>query len=1283
MVVLRSGFQTSHCGEERCACGDQTNTRPTAVGALSDVSADGLEVSPPPSSPEHPISRVPATPTPPSPPSPWQIVPCTLEGPSAASQALPPPAPLLSSFASANRFEILSAAPDRTPNDGLAITGPRRPSLRRREGGRREALLNPLTEGRGSCAVANCPLPRGQDGHGFTPIGLARHTTRLHRPTNRSRSTHDRVLARRHPTSNRRPRVTPQPEPTDADWAWADSQGTAFLLAGARARRIVPARLKGIFIEAAEVVLQRAATGHRGAWWLLLALPRLALPVCPPGVDKKAEEWNVSTLLRLFRDGHWQRLFDLTLAREEEARRLQPLSLARPNSTKAVHDRAASLMAVGEYSRAQARLMNASPATSVDIEALRALHPSTGALSPSERSTLFTARDAMLDEFAHAPRDLPDGEELQPGLQPFKVSAPTLQRALGSAGRLVGGGPSGWVYEHLKVIAGSERAFHLLLGVINTIAQGSLPSDIAETMSASLLLPIPKEDGSIRPIAMGDIFSRLAMRCACFQLGESMEKSLAPHQYGVSCKLGAELMVHTIEATLHQNPSFVMAGFDISNAFNCVNRFAMLRLLSEQPGALRTLFPMVLQLYGTPAPLIVRGTDHSDLLSSSGTRQGCPLSSYLFALAIQPVLKELHVEFDTVMPLAFADDIRLIGPAEAVQAASRALLDKLGRLNLQCNTSKCWLLNGGGRWRTVEDETGRSRTDVDGSGQVPPDTPPPAPSAKTLGAFFGPNAESLLLNSLHKPKALAAKLRALKDFAHAGHQSRALQLLLVCAAPSVNYALRINRPSMTRAMAIEADQLLSEALSSICGLEGAELLEEDATATSSPRASPFVANSVLHLPQRLGGVGLTSAVTLWESAYAASWASSAPLIMKRWPGLTDGITSIPGTDSSGAEKSFVGELAEQLTYCSTNLGQDLSASFDAPETPTETAPPDDTPSLPQATVQKRLASAVTTKLVCALKNKIEVHTDAHPADLGPKIWYGSLVGTARSAFLHCVPTRGHRPLSGDELQFAMRRLLRLPLRQLDNLRRCSCGTPLDPFGDHADACPDQRGERSRKHDFVNEHCVYNVARSAGLHASIEQGQLIPGTQYRPADTCIRYGHGLGDGLIACYDVVQTGNTAPSNETIAARYPGAMLDEAFNRKVRALARRSAHSNLISVPLPFDSQGALHETWVGTYENWAHRYTSFGPNATLPDQAKARLRGAFVRRALAATSLYVQRSQFLLVQRMCRLASARVHGTPRAARLVDVEDLGCSHAAYPACERGLRVQHNVEVLPPRTP
>ncbi len=73
------------------------------------------------------------------------------------------------------------------------------------------------------------------------------------------------------------------------------------------------------FKEALETVLARCAENDIGAWWLLVATPRLCLPVCPEGADS-----FISTLCRMFQSGEWKTLLEFAVWREEVARKLKP-----------------------------------------------------------------------------------------------------------------------------------------------------------------------------------------------------------------------------------------------------------------------------------------------------------------------------------------------------------------------------------------------------------------------------------------------------------------------------------------------------------------------------------------------------------------------------------------------------------------------------------------------------------------------------------------------------------------------------------------------------------------------------------------------------------------------------------------------------------------------------------------------------------------------------------------------------------------------------------------------
>ena len=60
------------------------------------------------------------------------------------------------------------------------------------------------------------------------------------------------------------------------------------------------------------------------------------------------------------------------------------------------------------------------------------------------------------------------------------------------------------------------------------------------------------------------------------------------------------------------------------------------------------------------------------ILNSVGSRQGCALGSYLFAIALHPILQTVAAEFPTVLVSAYCDDAHFTGPpADAVAAFRR------------------------------------------------------------------------------------------------------------------------------------------------------------------------------------------------------------------------------------------------------------------------------------------------------------------------------------------------------------------------------------------------------------------------------------------------------------------------------------------------------------------------------------------------------------------------------------------------------------------------------------
>jgi hypothetical protein len=72
--------------------------------------------------------------------------------------------------------------------------------------------------------------------------------------------------------------------------------------------------------------------------------------------------------------------------------------------------------------------------------------------------------------------------------------------------------PSGWTYENIKAATtSSEDAQGAVLHLVQTMVGGDLP--YLSCLFDSLLLPIAKPAGGIRPIAIGEVWHRLSVLC--------------------------------------------------------------------------------------------------------------------------------------------------------------------------------------------------------------------------------------------------------------------------------------------------------------------------------------------------------------------------------------------------------------------------------------------------------------------------------------------------------------------------------------------------------------------------------------------------------------------------------------------------------------------------------------------------------------------------------------------------------------------------------------------------
>jgi hypothetical protein len=202
---------------------------------------------------------------------------------------------------------------------------------------------------------------------------------------------------------------------------------------------------------------------------------------------------------------------------------------------------------------------------------------------------------------------------------------------------------------------------------------------------------LPGPDSGVRPIAIGEVWCRLAGLCAlsaCADVG----RDLAPLQLAVGISGEVEAAVHAVKAALSKDRNAALLSVDMANAFNTVSRSAVFAAVQERAPS---LLPYVQWSYGAATDLHIVGAPEGTppVLSSAGVRQGDTLGTFLFALALQRPLEHTREEANR-LPLrvavtSFADDVYLIGREDGLRVAFATLTRDAADIGLKVQERKC------------------------------------------------------------------------------------------------------------------------------------------------------------------------------------------------------------------------------------------------------------------------------------------------------------------------------------------------------------------------------------------------------------------------------------------------------------------------------------------------------------------------------------------------------------------------------------------------------------------
>jgi hypothetical protein len=436
------------------------------------------------------------------------------------------------------------------------------------------------------------------------------------------------------------------------------------------------ANLRLIFIAVVKRLRQAPLDTQLPIWTLFLSLPRLLLSL--PGGDDQDSKGTTSSIVtervRKFMNGSFEELRaeHQELAKDLHNKRAQTVPL-RLTPDAIAHSVVTTIRTSGSISKASHRLLSGMAlADAKDPE----VESAVGALLGSDRP-VFQPKTASI----------PLGSAC-----PIIAEADVLN-AVNSLQRSSASGITGWHAAHLKSIASTLDGLRALTFVVNAIYHDKLPEIIREGLHTSILVPLTKPKGGVRPILINDVLVRLVEKCVVNLEQTLIARRMEPIQLAVGTKGGMEAIIHGIRSHIYCHPDHVTVAVDFKNAFGSISRDAVAAALDtykyEDTKHTRWLFNNI-----ATRPSRVLTSPSRFMQYQAGVPQGSPTSMQWFCLGLQPLLiqadKRLSKQDGFVV--AYADDVFLTGPYEVVAQAFEDMKLNASQYGLKVEERKCQLL---------------------------------------------------------------------------------------------------------------------------------------------------------------------------------------------------------------------------------------------------------------------------------------------------------------------------------------------------------------------------------------------------------------------------------------------------------------------------------------------------------------------------------------------------------------------------------------------------------------
>ena len=184
-----------------------------------------------------------------------------------------------------------------------------------------------------------------------------------------------------------------------------------------------------------------------------------------------------------------------------------------------------------------------------------------------------------------------------------------------------------------------------------------------EPFLACRLVALPKDEegNSIRPVGIGEAWRRTVLKTVGRLTKDEVMRASGIKQVSSGHKAACEASAHFMRRKVEGGAEMVLL-VDARNAFNRARRSRLLRTVAERTPALGRV---AWNVYSNGAILVL--PDGSQIMSTEGTTQGCPIAMQSFAIGVMPLIEgaEGDKDFDQTW---YADDSGGVGSVEGVAA---------------------------------------------------------------------------------------------------------------------------------------------------------------------------------------------------------------------------------------------------------------------------------------------------------------------------------------------------------------------------------------------------------------------------------------------------------------------------------------------------------------------------------------------------------------------------------------------------------------------------------------